>query len=390
MKSSIQEFSLKFCSRASSIIHLPSKSSIDGNLVNFNRSPSIPVASWARRSRSHPSIRRALYHLLPLSVAAFRFQSAYNGSQLRPGNAPKTKMKQIKLLLTILGAAVVMTAATATSAQNPKTSTLTGQLVCSICWSEADRKTTPFGSAADIECAIDCAEKGIASAIAVKDGDDYQLYLVEQKELKERRAEWLNHFGQQVEVTGRLYTKDGKNYVAPEKISYLSKSQQPAVIGAEVGLGLKDLAGIDQSLSSYRGRIVVLNFWATWCEPCRKEMPDLAAIQNAYAPFGVQVIGASADQLADRVKVVQFIRETKVNFPVWLGATTADMQRFGVGPGLPATIIIGRDGKIAAVYQSVVQQADLKKELDRLLGGDAATAAKTAKAGAHDVSLVPS
>jgi len=276
--------------------------------------------------------------------------------------------------------------------QQPKTKsvTLEGQVVCSVCWSEADRKTTPFGTPEDISCARDCAEKGIASAIAVKEGDDYQLYLVEQKDLKDRRAEWLDHFGQRVEVTGRLFTKDSKNYIAPEKISYLSKSQQPAVIGTKAGLSLKDLAGIDQSLSNYRGRIVVLNFWATWCVPCRKEMPDLAAIQNAYAPFGVQVIGASADQLADRAKVVQFIRDTKVNFPVWLGATTADMQRFGVGPGLPATVIIGRDGKIGAVYQSVIHQAELKKELERLLGGDAAAVAKTAKAERHDVSLVPS
>lgn len=286
--------------------------------------------------------------------------------------------------------------ATAIRAQDakPSTVTITGQLVCSVCWTEADRKTTPFGTAADIECAIDCAEKGIASsAIAVKDGDDYKLYLVEQSELKERRAEWLTHFGQQVEVSGRLFTKNDHQYVAPEKIRYLSANnsgRQPSVIGTEVDLMLKDLAGIDQSLSSYRGRIVVLNFWATWCIPCRKEMPDLAAIQNAYAPFGVQVISASADQLADRTKVLQFIRETKVNFPVWLGATTADMQRFGVGPGLPATVIIGRNGKISWVKPTVTHEAELKKEIDRLLGGYIAAVEKIAKTNAHDISLVPS
>jgi len=270
--------------------------------------------------------------------------------------------------------------------------TIVGQLVCSQCWAEADRKTTPFGSPEDISCALDCAEKGIASAIAVKDGDEYKLYLVEQTQLKEKRAEWLNRFGQQVEVSGRLYEKNGQNYVTPEKINYLTKNeaQQPAVIGTEVDLNLKDLGGIEQALSSYRGRIVVLNFWATWCVPCRKEMPDLSAIQNAYAAFGVQVIGASADQLADRAKAVQFIREAKINFPIWLGATTADMQRFGVGPGLPATVIIGRDGKVAVVHHSVIQQAELKKEIDRLLGADAAVAETMAKNTTRDVSLVPS
>jgi thiol-disulfide isomerase/thioredoxin len=270
--------------------------------------------------------------------------------------------------------------------------TIIGQLVCSQCWAEADRKTTPFGSPEDLSCALDCAEKGIASAIAVKEGDDYKLYLVEQKELNDRRSEWLTHFGQQVEVSGKLFTRNDRQYVAPETIRYLSASsgQQPSVIDSEVELGLKDLGGIDQSLSSYRGRIVVLNFWATWCVPCRKEMPDLSAIQNAYAAFGVQVIGASADQLSDRAKVVQFIREAKINFPIWLGASTADMQRFGVGPGLPATIIIGRDGKVAAVHHSVIQQTELKKELDRLLGGDAAAADTMARNTTRDVSLVPS
>jgi thiol-disulfide isomerase/thioredoxin len=270
--------------------------------------------------------------------------------------------------------------------------TLTGQLVCSECWAEADRKTTPFGSPEDISCALDCAEKGIASAIAVKEGDDYKLYLVEQKQLKDRRAEWLKHFGELIEVSGTLFTKNNQQYVAPQSIRYLaprSADVQP-VVGSEVELGLKDLGGVDQRLSSYRGRIVVLNFWATWCVPCRKEMPDLSAIQNAYAAFGVQIIGASADQLSDRAKVVQFIREAKINFPIWLGATTADMQRFGVGPGLPATVIIGRDGKVAAVHHSVIQQAELKKELDRLLGGDAIAAETMAKTTTRDVSLVPS
>ena len=301
---------------------------------------------------------------------------------------------KVKMALVLALVCFVLATGFEGRAQGAKGSSVTivGQLVCSQCWAEADRKTTPFGSPEDISCALDCAEKGIASAIAVKDGADYKLYLVEQTQLKEKRAEWLNRFGQQVEVSGRLYEKNGQNYVTPEKINYLTKNeaQQPAVIGTEVDLNLKDLGGIEQALSSYRGRIVVLNFWATWCVPCRKEMPDLSAIQNAYAAFGVQVIGASADQLADRAKAVQFIREAKINFPIWLGATTADMQRFGVGPGLPATVIIGRDGKVAVVHHSVIQQAELKKEIDRLLGADAAVAETMAKHTTRDVSLVPS
>jgi peroxiredoxin len=122
-------------------------------------------------------------------------------------------------------------------------------------------------------------------------------------------------------------------------------------------------------------------------------MPDLAAIQNEYAAFGVQVVGASADQLADRTKVLEFIKQTKINFPVWVGATTDDMKRFGVGPGLPATVVIGRDGKIAALHYKVIQQAQLKKEIDKLLGANSSALAReiaASKTNQSNVSLVPS
>ena len=293
----------------------------------------------------------------------------------------------------------LLVTATAYAQTKAEKVTISGQLVCSDCWAEADRKTTPYGTPADLSCARDCAERGIPSAIAVKQGDDYKLYLIEQEQFKQNRDEWLDRIGGQVEISGRPYAKKGQQYISVESYKFLSPAtntaQQASTVGSEVELSLKDLAGIDQRLSAYRGRIVVLNFWATWCIPCKQEMPDLAAIQNEYAAFGVQVVGASADPFLDRAKVVQFIKQSKINFPVWLGATTADMGRFGVGPGLPATVVIGRDGKIAALHYKVIQQAQLKKEIDRLLSADSATvgrelAAARRKAGSANVSLVPS
>jgi peroxiredoxin len=96
-------------------------------------------------------------------------------------------------------------------------------------------------------------------------------------------------------------------------------------------------------------------------------MPDLAAIQNEYAALGVQVVGASADAAEERAKVLEFVKETKVNFPVWMGATVADMTRFGLGAALPGTVIVGRDGKVVRVISGVVNQADLKKQIDAML-----------------------
>jgi peroxiredoxin len=126
-------------------------------------------------------------------------------------------------------------------------------------------------------------------------------------------------------------------------------------------------------------------------------MPDLAAIQNEYAALGLQVIGASTDEAADRPKVLQFIKETKINFPVWLGATAADMTRFGLGEALPGTVIIDRTGAIVKVISGVVTVADLKKQIDAMLEAaenslveEETIAQKTVKAQSKKVSNVPS
>lgn len=175
---------------------------------------------------------------------------------------------------------------------------------------------------------------------------------------------------------------------------FASTAAGQTVTGREVELTLKDPFGTEQRLSALKGRIVVLNFWATYCIPCRKEMPDLAAIQNQYAALGVQVVGASLDEISDRNKVLQFVKETKVNFPIWMEATPSDMMRFGLGVALPGTVVIDHNGRIAKVIPGVVNQADLKKQLDEMLAATASVSAKDqeqlAKQKRSEVSSVPS
>jgi hypothetical protein len=120
-------------------------------------------------------------------------------------------------------------------------------------------------------------------------------------------------------------------------------------------------------------------------------MPDLSAIQNDYAALGVQVIGAAGDAAVDSARVLKFIREFKVNFPVWVNAQTSDMERFGVGTVLPATVIVDKNGKIVWRAIGVIKPAELRKELDKILlpkVNEAAQAAKTA-ANTKNTSLVP-
>ena len=134
-------------------------------------------------------------------------------------------------------------------------------------------------------------------------------------------------------------------------------------------LSLPDLSGNPQTLEQYRGRIVVLNFWATWCVPCRAEMPLLVDIQNRYAPRGVVVVGASADDESTKDQIKPFIEKLRITFPIWTGATTPQMEQLGLGAALPATAIIDQQGQIAFRIIGILERKDLTRRLDYLLSG---------------------
>jgi thiol-disulfide isomerase/thioredoxin len=260
-----------------------------------------------------------------------------------------------------------------TVAQSPGTVKLEGQVVCcEDCWAKADRKTTPYGTRADLEKAKECVGNGDPTLLAVANSEGgFTLYELQTGKYKRPGKNWLDYIGKRVEVTGATGKKKERSFIKVDSLTVLAEpiaatEKEVNVIGTQAELALKDLFGVEQRLSAYRGRIVVLNFWATYCVPCKKEMPDLAAIQNQYAALGVQVVGAAADAAEDKQKVMQFIKDTKLNFPVWLGASAEDMQRFGLGSALPGTAIIGRDGKIVATYRGIIKLAELKKQLDTL------------------------
>jgi thiol-disulfide isomerase/thioredoxin len=133
-------------------------------------------------------------------------------------------------------------------------------------------------------------------------------------------------------------------------------------------LNLRDLAGQPRTLAEYRGKIVVLNFWATWCVPCVTEMPMLERIHREYAQHGVVVIAPSADEPETQPRVPGFIKKHKLTFPVWIGATTAHMQKFGLGVALPATAFIDRNGSIIGRVIGPLDDKDVRNRLDWMLG----------------------
>ncbi|HEV2706312.1 MAG TPA: TlpA disulfide reductase family protein [Pyrinomonadaceae bacterium] len=273
-----------------------------------------------------------------------------------------------RIFLAVLMSAALIVVATAQT----KNVRLEGQVVCcEECWAEADRTRVEYGTTEDLLKAQSCVAEGDPTLIAVREGEGFTLYRLEQGKFRLPGKNWLEYVGKRVAVTGEVRKRQVASAVRVDALEVLAPSQAEReaaqVVGREVELTLKDLFGAEQPLGALKGRIVVLNFWATYCVPCRKEMPDLAAVQNEYAALGVQVVGASTDAAEDRAKVLQFVKETKVNFPIWTGAAVADMVRFGLGAALPGTVVIDRDGRIARVMPGIVNPAELKKQIDALL-----------------------
>lgn len=280
---------------------------------------------------------------------------------------------------------------------------LEGQVVCCAeCWAEADRTKVEFGTAEDLLKSQSCVANGDPTLLAVREGDKFTLYQLGQGKFRLPGKNWLEFIGKRVAVTGAVQKKKNASVFKVDSLEVLAPSlaeQEAAnVVGKEIDLTLEDPFGAEQRLTALKGRIVILNFWATYCIPCRTEMPDLAAIQNEYAALGVQVVGASADEVGEREKVLQFVKETRINFPIWMGAKTADMMRFGLGGALPGTVIIGKDGRVAKVISGVVNPANLKKQIDSMLAVAETSAAKdrkqeqeqVAQQRRSEVSTVPS
>lgn len=123
---------------------------------------------------------------------------------------------------------------------------------------------------------------------------------------------------------------------------------------------LTDLTGKKLELSSYRGKVVLLDFWATWCVPCRSEIPQLVQLQKKYRAQGLQIIGISLD---DEPKPVEaFRKQLHMNYPVGLGDAKL-AERYGGVLGLPVKFLIGRDGRI---YFKQTGQADISNLEDRI------------------------
>ena len=132
-------------------------------------------------------------------------------------------------------------------------------------------------------------------------------------------------------------------------------------------LSLPDVDGREQRLDQWKGKVLVVNFWATWCEPCREEMPEFVKAQSTFGAKGLQFVGIAIDQPA---KIRQFTQELKINYPSLVGGYGALELSETLGnriKALPFTLIIGRDGQIAYTQMGPLKPDKLDAIVRKLL-----------------------
>lgn len=134
-------------------------------------------------------------------------------------------------------------------------------------------------------------------------------------------------------------------------------------------LTLRDLSGKKARLSDYQGRIVVLNFWATWCGPCKEELPRLGKMADQYAAHNIAFLLASIDEQKKLEAVRDFVAQQKLGLPVLVGADVDLLEQLSGKDIVPATLIIDDKGDIVRAINGEAREEDVKEALDWLLGG---------------------
>jgi thiol-disulfide isomerase/thioredoxin len=155
-------------------------------------------------------------------------------------------------------------------------------------------------------------------------------------------------------------------------------ASKPGSSAKPADLPLIDMDGYNKILATYKGKPLVVTFWATWCEPCRDEYPMLVALAKQYAPKGLVVYGVSFDDNADMNLVRRFLMKNQPGFPNYRQRPGVDVDAFyrGVNPEwqgtMPETVFYGRDGKIALHFEGEHARADFVQAIQTILASPTA------------------
>ena len=140
----------------------------------------------------------------------------------------------------------------------------------------------------------------------------------------------------------------------------------PAGRAVKLSQALPDIDQRTVRLSDFAGRVLVVNYWATWCAPCRTEIPALLELQQKLGPEGLQIVGISVDDTA--AKLAPYVRELGITYPVLLGrGRDAVLDTFVKVKAVPTTVLITREGRVCRSHAGVAAQADLEREIRAIL-----------------------
>jgi thiol-disulfide isomerase/thioredoxin len=131
----------------------------------------------------------------------------------------------------------------------------------------------------------------------------------------------------------------------------------------------KALDGSNHSLAELNGHVAVVNFWATWCGPCREEMPRLQKLADVYTAKGVTFVAIALDAADTQPKIASLVAKRDFRIPVWQGATAETLTQLDLGILVPATLILDERGTVIGRIEGEASEKDIRSRLDWLLNG---------------------
>jgi len=160
------------------------------------------------------------------------------------------------------------------------------------------------------------------------------------------------------------YLFGGEEQNGPYPPSYVPAGEQKSVLAPDFELPTSD--GKKLKFSSLKGKVVLVDFWATWCPPCRKGIPDLVELKKKYGKKGFEIVGISLDGPQTKREVVPFIKEYGINYPVVYGNEAVTISYGGV-QSIPTAFIIDKEGKIVASHVGLKPKEVYEEYIKKLL-----------------------
>lgn len=165
----------------------------------------------------------------------------------------------------------------------------------------------------------------------------------------------------------------GAVLVAGGVVAYLLGPGEPAGEGGEAAwldmpastVAFETLSGRTESLADYEGRVVLLNFWGTWCPPCRREIPELVEVRERFRAEDVAVIGVAVES-GSAEEIREFLAEFDADYPIWISSGAKALSNFDAA-GYPYTLLVDRDGRIRKQYLGPQSSERLAEDIRALL-----------------------